>query len=234
MRHRVRIITIIIIHSKSIISHIIIIINCMMFADEDSLSDSSSSSDGSDGSPNQANDIRQISREQLTAALMQAGAASRNSLSNISQRNNQAAVAAAAATTDDAGPSTSQSMHTTPSTSASTSSATAVASGSSGGITSSLLGDALSHALGQVMPSMGGVGQSAPPPAAADVSMASETSESGQSGQSSSLHERYASELVVMQEMGLNDQQMNLQALEVTNGDVEAAINLVFSAFSST
>lgn len=176
---------------------------------EDSLSDSSSSE--GDGASNQGGDIRQISREQLMAALMQAGATSRNSLSSISQRNSVANQAVAA----DAGASTSTASQSTAPSTASTSSAGASGSRT---ITSSLLGDALSHALGQVMPSMGGVGQSQPEP------MASEPS----------ANERYANELVLMQEMGLHNEQLNIQALELTSGDVEAAINLVFSGFGST
>lgn len=40
---------------------------------------------------------------------------------------------------------------------------------------------------------------------------------------------RYASELQTMRDMGLLDDQVNLQALMLCNGDVDAAINLLFS-----
>lgn len=41
---------------------------------------------------------------------------------------------------------------------------------------------------------------------------------------------RYAQELIQMREMGLVDEQVNLHALQICNGDLEAAINLVFSS----
>lgn len=44
------------------------------------------------------------------------------------------------------------------------------------------------------------------------------------------LRTRYSQELLHMQEMGLTDEQVNLQALQICNGDLESAINLVFSS----
>ena len=44
------------------------------------------------------------------------------------------------------------------------------------------------------------------------------------------LRERFSQELVQMYEMGLLDEHDNLQALLICNGDLEAAINLVFSS----
>lgn len=41
---------------------------------------------------------------------------------------------------------------------------------------------------------------------------------------------QYAQELIQMREMGLLDEAVNLQALQICNGDLEAAINLVFSS----
>lgn len=41
---------------------------------------------------------------------------------------------------------------------------------------------------------------------------------------------QYSQELVQMREMGLIDEEVNLQALQICNGDLEAAINLVFSS----
>jgi UBA/TS-N domain len=43
----------------------------------------------------------------------------------------------------------------------------------------------------------------------------------------------YLAELQQMREMGLNDTEINLQALMITNGDVEAAVNLVFSGMNN-
>lgn len=42
----------------------------------------------------------------------------------------------------------------------------------------------------------------------------------------------YTQELIQMREMGLTDEGVNLQALLICNGDLEAAINLVFSSSS--
>lgn len=161
---------------------------------EDSLSDSSSSDgDSPMASPNTqmrgnrtAGDIRQISRDQLAAALHMAGSSSRNSLSNIAQRN---AVV----------PSTSSS------------------SGGSGGIiSSSLFTNALSQALRSGRSSSGASSQL--PSSAAN-----------NSGTNDNLARRYANELQTMREMGLFEEMINIQALVVSNGDVEAAINLVLS-----
>lgn len=44
------------------------------------------------------------------------------------------------------------------------------------------------------------------------------------------LMTRYSQELLHMREMGLTDDQVNLQALQICNGDLESAINLVFSS----
>lgn len=130
------------------------------------------------------------------AALLQAGTASRNSLSNISQRNNETSPSSPSA----AGAATQSN------TSSASTSATAAST-----ISSRFLDSALSQALSQVQTQP----QAAAP--APDVNMA----------------ERYANELVLMQEMGLQDEQINVQALLVSNGNVEAAINLVLGGFGS-
>lgn len=44
------------------------------------------------------------------------------------------------------------------------------------------------------------------------------------------LRSQYAQELIQMREMGLIDEDVNLQALQICNGDLGAAINLVFSS----
>lgn len=101
---------------------------------DDSLSDSSGSESDSTAasSPNhaRANEIRQISRDQLSQALMLAGTASTNSLSNIAQRSSQSNPSNA--------PSTSGALGNNPSR-ASTSSSTS--------ITNSFLANALSQAM---------------------------------------------------------------------------------------
>lgn len=147
----------------------------------------------------QANDIRQISRDQLARALALAGTASANSLSNIAQRDPQ------------------QPSGLIPSTSRDSASAPALASASGTTdvqlpvISNSLFSNALSQAL-------------------ASSSSVTPTSEGDQAlGSNENLHERYAAKLQTMREMGLFDDIINLQALAITNGDVEAAVNLVLS-----
>lgn len=161
---------------------------------EDSLSDATSSdSDSPSNSPNQqpmrsasGRNIRQISRDQLSAAILAAGSASRNSLSNIAQRNVQQSTG---------GPSTS-----------STSDA------NRGVIGRSLLTEALSQALSQ-----------------ATASSSSAREDAMEQGNMERLAEQYATELQTMREMGLFDEMANIQALVMSNGNVEAAINLVLS-----
>lgn len=167
---------------------------------EDSLSDATSSdSDSPSASPNQqplrsasGRNIRQISRDQLTAAILAAGSASRNSLSNIAQRNTSV--------------SGTQQTAGVPSTSTSNS------DGNRGLINRSVLTEALSQALLQATTSSG-----APRETAEDQPNAER------------LAETYVNELRTMREMGLFDEVVNIQALVMSNGDVEAAINLVLS-----
>lgn len=177
---------------------------------EDSLSDiSSSDSDSPSASPNQqpvrsasGRNIRQISRDQLTAALMAAGTSSRNSLSNIAQRNTSPLGGTAAAGV--------------PSTSAASS------DGGRGLIGRSLLTEALSQALMQA-------GSSAQGGNANEAASTASAADSAEQAATENLAERYANELRTMQEMGLFDEVVNTQALVMSNGDVEAAINLVLS-----
>lgn len=172
---------------------------------EDSLSDSSSSeSDSPMVSPNQrSGDIRQISRDQLSQALLLAGSASLNSLSNIAQRN---------ASTSQA---TSASVPSTSSTSASTS--------ASGLISNSMFSNALSQALMSTNSSSA----TPNPPSATQSQPSNEPAAANEN-----LAERYVNELQTMHEMGLFDDLVNIQALTVSNGDVEAAINLVLSGLT--
>jgi ABC-type branched-subunit amino acid transport system substrate-binding protein len=44
------------------------------------------------------------------------------------------------------------------------------------------------------------------------------------------MADRMSQQLQQMREMGLRDQVFNLQALQITNGDVQAAIELVMSS----
>lgn len=176
---------------------------------EDSLSDSSSSDDSPMASPNQQPDIRAISRDQLAAALMMAGTSSRNSLSNISQR---VVPAGAPAAGGRSAPSV------IPSTSASASAANQ--------ISNSLFTNALSQAL---LAQLAGAGVANT--AATDESTTAESAQPTQSV-NENLAERYANELQTMREIGLFDEMVNIQALVVSNGDVEGAINLVLSGLA--
>lgn len=176
---------------------------------EDSLSDSSSSEgDSPMASPNQQPDIRAISRDQLAAALLMAGTSSRNSLSNIS--------------THRAPPASGSAPAVIPSTSTPSSSTAATA----GQISNSLFTSALSQAL---LAQLAGAGAGA-----AGTTAAGGAANAAQMAQSSNENhaERYANELQTMREIGLFDEMVNIQALVVSNGDVEAAINLVLSGLA--
>lgn len=177
---------------------------------EDSLSDSSSSeSDSPTVSPNQrGGDIRQISRDQLTQALLLAGSSSTNSLSNIAQRNqSQAPSVPSASTSSTSGASATQS--------------------SASLISSSMFSNALSQALnaaGTGASTQSTSAQPNPAPPADPLNLP---------GPAENLAERYASELKTMREMGLFEELDNIQALVVSNGNVEAAINLVLSGLGN-
>lgn len=172
---------------------------------EDSMSDSSSSeSDSPSVSPNQrAGDIRQISRDQLSQALLLAGTASSNSLSNIALRN--------------------QAQATAPPSTSSASSTSGVAQSASGLISNSMFSNALSQALSNATGTAAST-QSTSNPTQNPLNL---------SGSNENLAERYANELKTMREMGLFEELMNIQALAVSNGDVEAAINLVLSGLGN-
>lgn len=189
---------------------------------EDSMSDSSSSeSDSPTVSPNQrSGDIRQISRDQLTQALLLAGTSSTNSLSNIAQRNQSQ-------TSTSALPSTS-------SASASSTGPTTMSAPSSANlISSSILSNALSQALNGT-----GTGTAASGALTQSTSAQSNPAPAVPNplnlpGSNENLGDRYAAELKTMREMGLSEEMINIQALVVSNGDVEAAINLVLSGLGS-
>ncbi|XP_055683105.1 ubiquitin-like protein 7 [Lutzomyia longipalpis] len=162
------------------------------YAGDDQLSDSSSSSDSilpsTSTSGTARSTPRRITRQQLGAALALAEYTSRNSLSNIAQRNLD---------------ENTESGEPNPAPGPSNSSR-------SGPISTSMLNDVLSRI-------------SSPPGAA------QQTPEATPAAQPVAPAQQYAAELQRMREMGFLDDQVNLQALQLCNGDVETAINLVFS-----
>lgn len=185
---------------------------------DDALSDSSSSDDNT--SPTTSTSARRITADQLASALAFAGS-SYNSLTNISQRdadNRQS-------TTDQ--PSTSGSAP------------------ASNRITSSMFMNALSEVIQsqqrqrstetnepEPMDTTPATAAAAPQaPAAAPGDVGAQTL-SQHSTLEASLSQ-YRAELDQMREMGLTDTETNLQALIVCNGNVETAVNLVFSGMNN-
>lgn len=202
---------------------------------DEELFSSSSSEEENSSNPNQSEQarIRRISRDQLAAALMLAGSSSLNSLSNIAQRNanlteqqqqerQQRSILDAASTSSNNSPSPSPA---TP-----------------GRITSSLFNSALTQAL------MNTTAQSS---SSSSSSQLNPNDNSDQQQQLQQLHgmlmdtsslplnqsneqrQRYANQLEIMTEMGLLNESLNLQALILTEGDVEAAINLVLAGINT-
>ncbi|XP_065086910.1 ubiquitin-like protein 7 [Ochlerotatus camptorhynchus] len=186
---------------------------------DDALSDSSSSDDNT--SPTTSTGVRsarRITADQLASALAIAGSSSYNSLSNISQR--------------DADNRESTDQTNQPSTSSS--------APASNRITSSMFMDALTEVIQSqrrsstnpnepepmdTSPSSGG------PAPVADNDVGAQT-QSQHSTLEASLS-KYRAEVEQMREMGLTDTETNLQALIVCNGNVEAAVNLVFSGMAN-
>lgn len=186
---------------------------------DDALSDSSSSDDNT--SPTTSTGVRsarRITADQLASALAIAGSSSYNSLTNISQR--------------DADNRESTDQTSQPSTSSS--------APASNRITSSMFMNALSEVIQSqrrsgsnpnepepmdTSPSSGG------PAPVADNDVGAQT-QSQHSTLEASLS-KYRAELEQMREMGLTDTETNLQALIVCNGNVGAAVNLVFSGMAN-
>lgn len=185
---------------------------------DDALSDSSSSDDNT--SPTTSTSARRITADQLASALAFAGS-SYNSLTNISQRdadNRQS-------TTDQ--PSTSGSAP------------------ASNRITSSMFMNALSEVIQSqqrqrstetnepepmdTTPATAAAAPQAPPTAPGDVGAQTLSQHSTLEASLS----QYRAELDQMREMGLTDTETNLQALIVCNGNVETAVNLVFSGMNN-
>ncbi|XP_055542160.1 ubiquitin-like protein 7 [Wyeomyia smithii] len=185
---------------------------------DDALSDSSSSDDNT--SPTTSTGVRsarRITADQLASALVFAGS-SYNSLSSISQR--------------DADNRESADQTNQPSTSGS--------NNTSNRITPSMFMNALSEVIQSqrrtneptepMDTSPPPVASSAPAEAVSDNDMGSQT-QSQHSTMEASLNQ-YRAELEQMREMGLTDTETNIQALIVCNGNVEAAVNLVFSGMT--
>lgn len=193
---------------------------------DDALSDSSSSDDNtSPTTSTAARSARRITADQLASALAIAGSSSYNSLSNISQRD-----------------ADNRESTTDPISQPSTSSSAPA----SNRITSSMFMNALSDVMQQSQRRQSSAANPTDPepmdtsssPATGGVSTAVEDRDVGAQAQSqhSTLEaslSQYRTELDQMREMGLTDTETNLQALIVCNGNVEAAVNLVFSGMAN-
>lgn len=194
---------------------------------DDALSDSSSSEDNT--SPTTSTGVRsarRITADQLASALAFAGSSSYNSLSNISQRD-----ADNRQTTDQ----TNQ-----PSTSGSAPAANR--------ITSSMFMNALSEVIQSQRQRTNDSNPNEPEPmdtspssgAPAALPAIAVPGGNDVGAQTLSQHStleaslsQYRAELDQMREMGLTDTETNLQALIVCNGNVETAVNLVFSGMTN-
>lgn len=193
---------------------------------DDALSDSSSSDDNtSPTTSTAARSARRITADQLASALAIAGSSSYNSLSNISQRD-----------------ADNRESTTDPISQPSTSSSAPA----SNRITSSMFMNALSDVMQQSQRRQSSAANPTDPepmdtsssPATGGVSAVVEDRDVGAQAQSqhSTLEaslSQYRTELDQMREMGLTDTETNLQALIVCNGNVEAAVNLVFSGMAN-
>lgn len=190
---------------------------------DDALSDSSSSDDNTSPTTSTGTrSARRITADQLASALAFAGSSSFNSLSNISQRD-----------ADNRQSGTDQTNQ--PSTSSSVP--------ASNRITSSMFMNALSEVIqAQRRTNDPNASNTEPmdtsPPVPIPTSVAVSGNDVG--AQTLSQHStleaslsQYRGELDQMREMGLTDTETNLQALIVCNGNVETAINLVFSGMNN-
>lgn len=189
---------------------------------DDALSDSSSSDDNTSPTTSAGTrSARRITADQLASALAIAGSSSYNSLSNISQRDADNRES----TTDQANqPSTSSSAP------------------ASNRITSSMFMSALSDVI-QSHRRQSSANANEPEPMDTSSPSTGGTSnivDHDVGAQTQSQHStleaslsKYRAELDQMREMGLTDTETNLQALIVCNGNVEAAVNLVFSGMAN-
>lgn len=171
----------------------------------DNIYDSSSSSSDNESPSTTREAARRITQNQLTTALAMAGSNSFFSLDNIAQR----------ATDEDGQPSApTTSTPNTPNPSANPR------------ITNSMFSNAISQALSDT-------------PATTRSSLSSSIASllqphgRGESTTSEPSPPAYLAELGQMREMGLTDNVINIQALILCNGNVDAAINLIFSGVIS-
>lgn len=177
----------------------------------------SSSRDGTSRNRSETARIRMISRHQLQAALAQIGYGSANSLSNIAQRNSETSAAASA---------TSEASSTPLSTSA-----------SGERISSDVFRNELLRALDSLGQRVSGnsTETSGQDPVAMDT-----TEQEAQSNISPLDYENdipwmyrshpYAEQLRTMLQMGFVNHQQNLNYLNMANGNIEQAVNLLMAA----
>lgn len=99
-------------------------------------------------------------------------------------------------------------------------------SNSGGGLTQEMFTQAMNQAL--MMSSMRG--NSAPTPATATPSSSSSSgNRDRRNAEEMQLREQFGRHLLQMRELGITDDGLSLRALQATNGDVQAAVNLVFA-----
>lgn len=170
----------------------------------DNIYDSSSSSSDNESPSTTREAARRITRNQLTTALAMAGSNSFFSLDNIAQR----------ATDEDNDGTSAVPTTSTPNT-----------PNPSGNprITSSMFSNAISQALSDT-PARSSISQSI-----ASLLQPQTRNDSAQEVPPPA----YLAELGQMREMGLTDNVINLQALILCSGNVDAAINLIFSGVIS-
>lgn len=170
----------------------------------DNIYDSSSSSSDNESPSTTREAARRITRNQLTTALAMAGSNSFFSLDNIAQR----------ATDEDNDGTSAVPTTSTPNT---------PNPSANPRITSSMFSNAISQALSDT-------------PARSSISQSIASLLQPQTRNDSSQEvppPAYLAELGQMREMGLTDNVINLQALILCSGNVDAAINLIFSGVIS-
>lgn len=172
----------------------------------DNLYDSSSSSSDNESPSTTREAARRITRNQLTTALAMAGSNSFFSLDNIAQR-----------ATDEDNDGTTAPTTSTPNT---------PNPAGNPRITSSMFSNAISQALSDTPATTGR--------SSISQSIASLLQPQGRTDSVPEVQPpAYQAELGQMREMGLTDNVINLQALILCSGNVDAAINLIFSGVIS-
>ncbi len=99
------------------------------------------------------------------------------------------------------------------------------ASNSGGGLTQEMFNQAMSQAL--MMSSMRG--NPAPTSATATPGGSSSGNRDRRHAEETQLREQFGRHLPQMRELGITDDGLSLRALQATNGDVQAAVNLVYA-----